>query len=251
MYGVDVDSLESVKLTSASVSDPSWSPTGGAMTFASTGDIYSVTFDGTAFDTLSVQRLTFDGSNFDPAWSPDGRSIAYERVGCPAAGPMIDSTSCGILRMDPDGKDKLPLIVGRWPTWFPDSRHIVFVGLYEDLYALDTDDSSVERLTHFNSATSLSKHISHPFVSPSGTTIAFAFQPGNGPMNIWAVDATGKNSRAITTEGVLNRFYWSPDSMKILFVRYQSTDWTVENGSLWTVDVVSGVRRHIVSGNLQ
>jgi Tol biopolymer transport system component len=88
-------------------------------------------------------------------------------------------------------------------------------------------------------------------VCPDGAIIAYASQPVNGTTNIWLIDQNGANPRPVTTEGTLNRFYWSPDARQIVFVSYRTTDWSTENGSLWLVDVSSGARRRIATGGLE
>jgi TolB protein len=53
---------------------PSWSPRGGRIAFQRLGDVFTVRPNGKA-----VRRLTRSGLITDPAWSPDGRLIAFVR----------------------------------------------------------------------------------------------------------------------------------------------------------------------------
>lgn len=110
---------------------PAWSPGWTHLAFASarTGDweIYRVAASCDAAapmarEQCSLQRLTAaPGDDLLPAWSPDGRWIAFvsERDG-----------NAEIYLMDSDGANQRRLTVddaGDWrPAWLPDSRRLVF-----------------------------------------------------------------------------------------------------------------------------
>ena len=94
----------------------------------------------------NVRRLTFDGSyNTSPAWSPDGRWIAYQcRVGM-----QFD-----IWLIDPEGDVNLPLVShprsDETPSWSPDSRKIAFSSTRRgsaDIYVVESSGGHLERLT--------------------------------------------------------------------------------------------------------
>ncbi len=136
---------------------------------------------------------------------------------------------------------------GRNPSWFPDSRHLLYVGLQSDFFVHDLVDSTAARLTHFGTS-KLTTYYS--VVAPNGALIAFVSEQGNSPEDIWIVEADGSGLRRLTSEGTLTRFCWSPDSEHILYVNYRATDFSEDNGSLWKINVHSGEKRRIVHGSL-
>src|SRR6478672_1150896 len=84
---------------------------------SSSFDVFTVRRDGGG-----VRRLTSSGDAFSPAWSPDGRRIAFERNRL-GAGTQL-------WVMGPRGHHKRLLLSGlnggRFPSWSPDGLQIVF-----------------------------------------------------------------------------------------------------------------------------
>ena len=106
------------------------------------GDIYVVNTDGTG-----LKRLTDDPQLEDhPAWSPDGRKIAY------AHWPSNTSMAgCTIWVMNADGSGKKQLTKGAlgavWPEWSPDGKQIAFGGREssgESTYVMNADGSGLK-----------------------------------------------------------------------------------------------------------
>jgi dipeptidyl aminopeptidase/acylaminoacyl peptidase len=122
---MDADGSNPRKLTDHGM-DPSWSPDGRQIVFASHRDgifqIYAMNSDGS-----NVRRLTKHNSeDSNPAWAPDGGSIVY-----------ISATGDdrrGLFLMGPDGSDPHGLAHSKhqdfcFPSWSPDGRTIVFSAL--------------------------------------------------------------------------------------------------------------------------
>jgi Tol biopolymer transport system component len=145
---------------------PYWSRGGKALVFA------SVSTD-TDFELLSagprgggLRRLTHDRMDeFEPAWSPDGKTIAFVRG-------KIDRDQLRILRgslyvMDADGRHARRLTRGSLdigPAWAPSGKRIVFV---RD-HGLSVLDLAHGRIGSLGVGTD-----SEPAWSPDGRLIAF------------------------------------------------------------------------------
>jgi TolB protein len=125
IWVMDPDGSNAKKLAEHGM-DPSWSPDGKQITFASHRDgifqIYVMNADGS-----NVRRLTKTrAEDSNPSWAPDGGSIAY-----------ISATGDdrrGLYLMAPDGADPHGLAHSKhedfcFPSWSPDGRTIVFSAL--------------------------------------------------------------------------------------------------------------------------
>ena len=130
----------------------SWSPDGKRIVFTRSGMLYLINNDGTAFTPLPNE----DGAQ-NPAWSPDGRYIAYQAL-----------NAVGAMRMrNPDGSN--PVTISSTseqqgnPQWSPDSRQIVFnrvVGATLRLFTINIDGTGEQRLSFGSSEDDL------PYWSP-------------------------------------------------------------------------------------
>jgi Tol biopolymer transport system component len=142
IYVMDSDGNNQINITNNAAADeaPAWSPNGQKIAFHSYRDsqyeIYTMSPNGTG-----VTRLTTNGGNYEPAWSPDSSTIVYESNG-------------DIYVMDANGSNstRLTTASGRdsWPAWSPDGNKIVFVSERDgnkEIYVMNTDGSSQTNLT--------------------------------------------------------------------------------------------------------
>jgi hypothetical protein len=156
--------------------------------------------------------------NFYPAFSPDGKEIAY------TSNKEEDYFGLSAIYIyDVSTKTEKELIdkVHSSLSWSPDGKKIYYSKIsrdnpfwsgYSDVYACDVATGEEKRLTHAARAI-------NPSVSPDGKEIAYATE-ADGTMNVCVVDSDGNNVRQLThfTEGEqVFTPKWSPDDSSIVF----------------------------------
>ena len=128
----------------------------------STKEVYFADYDG-----FNVRRVTISRTlNNNPAWSPNGRAIAYT-----AWRPHMDVFVSYIYQGRLDSPAKGSLDVQNWlPAWSPDGAQLAFTSSRDgnsELYIMDIDGQNIRRLTnHPGIDTS-------PTWSPQGHQLAF------------------------------------------------------------------------------
>jgi Tol biopolymer transport system component len=101
----------------------------GKIAFVSDADgtrqIYLVNADGSEREQLTTSSVDLFQESFGPAWSPNGKLIAY--------GHADETGASGVWVMRADGSDQHALIEdGFAPAWSPDGTTIAFVRTNED-----------------------------------------------------------------------------------------------------------------------
>jgi Tol biopolymer transport system component len=141
-----------------------------------TSDIYTAQFDPVAGRVVAQpQKATqrFVGSNFSPAWSPDGQFLAYVSI---RRQGLFEHDVISILSLKTgEERDLSPNLLELWGPirWSPDGRSILVPGkdkkIQHGLYLVDTQTGE------FRSAlrSDLDSDISHPAWFPDGKRLLY------------------------------------------------------------------------------
>lgn len=220
-----------------SESAPALSPDGAAVAYLRSTlagrqltTVIEVRSLGAATATV-VARHDLSGDPRQPAWSPDGRTLAFER---------LDGTACRIVAVAAIGggdertlgdcvavSDALSEI-----SWRVDGGAIVYARPDDPtdrdgntaLYELDLTTRQSRRLP----IDAPPGNLFHPRFSPDGRSLAFLL--GSEPRaRVFRVDAGGGTATALTaTEAMVRGMAWLPDSRSLVLSSGREL-WQVEN----------------------
>ncbi len=187
---------------------------------------------GGEFVVESIRRLTNRSyGEIDPAWSPDGRHIAFAYE--PADG-SISSNRHKLYVMESDGSN--PRILTNdpagsiQPAWSPDGRRIAFASNRDgnwDIYVMESDGSNPRNLTNY-----VAGREEYPAWSPDGRHIAFASNRDDNN-DIYVMESDGSNPRNLTNNANAtgdSRSYipaWSPDGRHIAFESWRDGNYDI------------------------
>ena len=202
----------------------------GLLAFDDHGQIYTSRPDGTHRRQLTHTRGPLQ--NIQPAWSPDGRRIAFLRVRgkqSPSVFPPLHQvTPLSLYLMNADGsrQRRIPNTsdtnwIGGAPAWSRDATKLAFTAGYAKgstprIYTIGTSGTHRTRLLKtptmsFNAAW-----------SPDGTHIALAVAvTTKSAPNIYTIQPDGTHLQRITS--IPSQYpAWSPDGRQIAFNRYEN-----------------------------
>ncbi|MEK6275358.1 MAG: hypothetical protein AABM30_08470 [Actinomycetota bacterium] len=195
--------------TTATSSDP---PRNGLIAaFSSEGIQIVDPAGGPAHDLSETQEMG------EPAWSPDGKSLALAAWG---------DEDIAVYTMSADGSDRRLVLRNAWsPAWSPDGKRLVVVrNACSDSYSCDDGSPTVlatvradgtevrEVVLDDEAATGI---VSSPKWSPDGESIAFIDQESR----IKVVSVKGDADRVRQVATGAQSLAWSPDGSRIAFDR--------------------------------
>jgi Tol biopolymer transport system component/DNA-binding winged helix-turn-helix (wHTH) protein len=217
-------------------SDPAISPDGKLVAFRRNS--YSPGGAGifvTSSEGKGVMQLTQHPGDCCPAWSPDGRNLAFTRIAADEYGIYVVSAKGGtpkkISHEDPRKKR------GEL-AWTPDGKSIAFSGDSprggSQIFLLSVEDSSVHAITEPQGQ----DRDWGPAFSPDGSQMAFVRGNGAGfPEEVYVMALNSGAPRQLTNEraAIMGPPTWSPDGASVIFSSTRGGD-----PSLWTIPANGG-----------
>ncbi len=148
-----------------------------------------------------------------PAWSPDGKQLAYVSFEKQKAVVYVQDTSSGARRELANFRGS-----NSAPAWSPDGQTLALTLSRENgsqLYLMDRSGANVRRLTNSNAIDT------EPAFAPDGRTIYFVSDRGGSPQ-IYRTGVGGGNAERITFGGSYNISpAISPDGRTLAYISRQ------------------------------
>jgi Tol biopolymer transport system component len=220
--------------------ESAWSPAGKYVAFVryptrspgAISEIYLADARGHIVRNLTRTVHGVQAFNGNPAWSPNGRWIAFDS--------RWRGSAIFLVKRDATDLHRIAALVGFLdPDWTADGRLVFWQegnwqeGQKESIYTARTDGSDLRRLI---------PDASQPSVSRDRTRIAFVRSS-----DIWLADADGGNAmRLIASPEIESRPAWSPDGKRLAFGRKVNDQ--ARTGSVVVADADSGEERAVVRG---
>ena len=232
---------------------PAWSPTRDVALVRDHGgnaEIWTMRSDGE-----NARRLTTSpGRDIYPAWSPDGKLIAFasNRDGAESEIYVIRADGTGVRRLTRTPRH----VDDTQPRFTRDGKHIVFTSnrvsyFNYELYRIRVSDGKgLTRLTFWGSGEdgALGDDLM-PAVSRDGKAIAFV-SDRSGVYSIWTMNADGTGLREVARhQGLTTGFpRFSPDGRQLVYMTLDESR-QGEPRRLWTVNADGTNRKLLGKGS--
>jgi TolB protein len=189
-------------------------------------DIYKMRVDGSHEVRLTRTRLK---DEWDPAFSPSGRTIVFHRQG-------------GIWRMRANGRHPRRLVRhGGSPTYSPSGNHIVFTRHF-DLMTMRKDGTEVRKITDTEQA-----YESRPDFAPTGHRLVFVRSgAARGDTELFTVKLDGSHLRRLTRNKLNDEYpVFSPNGRWIAFAAEHGSGRGAHDQDIYRIRADGSDRRRV------
>ena len=183
---------------------PTWSPDGKRIAVSDSwrADEYWATIRIVSLTTKKWTSVTKPShvEDVDPAWSPDGHTIAFAR--------RLNDGTPTLYLVHPDGGALRRLTQGRSPSWSPDGKRLAFV-LGGSIYEMLADGRGRKRIL---------RGLRYPLVrwSPDGRQLLYtsesSVEQSRYNTDVWTANVDGTNRRRILHLVAIDGIAWRPGS---------------------------------------
>jgi TolB protein len=226
-------------------SSVAWSPDSREVVYSMAGSLWRQRVDSGA----AVQLTDGPGYDYQPDWSPDGKSVVYCAYQKDAIELWLLDLATGTIRQLTEGG-----AVNVEPRWSPDGKRIVYVSTAYNkrfhIFAGYVRDGRLENIARLTEETKslLPRYYYaaydteiNPVWSPDGEEILFVSNRGHiyGTGGFWRMKAqSGAEAREIHYEETTwkARPDFSPDGTKIVYSSYLGRQWH----QLWLLPAAGG-----------
>jgi Tol biopolymer transport system component len=177
-------------------------------------------------------NVTGDLFSINPAWSPDGKRLAFASAGDGKSDIyIVNADGSQLTRITNSSTDLAAGRLGSDPIWSPDGRRIAFTVSPEvpltnanwDVYVVEIANGRLTRLIDNPARDGLIDW------SPDGSKILFWSERDGGKMNIYVMNADGSDQKQLTNGKYDDSASWSPDGKRIAFT-------SGDNGQLYMMN---------------